>query len=136
MKRTVKCVSCGRPLRPRDIRAAGPFACPGCGAQLQAPNSYGQWVGSGSLLFSVVASLALGFRGLHLLYAVLSLLIVVDVFAINLSKYVVLPDVEVAIPPTPFPKLLRQIYGRTELNLRDKGRPHAPDEDFNRNSRT
>ena len=134
MNRTVKCVSCGRLLRPRDIRAAGRFPCPGCGTQLQAPNSYGRWVGLGSLLFSVVASFALGFRGLHLLYAVLSLLIVVDVLAINLSKYAVLPNIEV--PPTPFSELLPQIYGGTEINLRDKRRPHAPDEEVNRNSHT
>jgi hypothetical protein len=35
-----------------------------------------------------------GFRGLHLLYAVLSLSIVIDVLAINLSKYAILPTLK------------------------------------------
>jgi hypothetical protein len=121
-------------LEPAQIVAAGPFPCPNCGTKVQAPYSYGQWIAVGSLALSVVASLVLGFRGFHLLYAVLLLLVVIDYLAIHLLKYVVPPKIEIAVPRTPLRQLVREMMGPTELNLRDKKRPLARDRDTRKNS--
>ena len=83
----------------------------------------------GSLALSVVASLVLGFRGFHLLYAVLVLLVVIDYLAIHLLKYAVPPKIEIGVPPTPLREVVRKIMGSSELNLRDKKRPQARDQD-------
>lgn len=88
----------------------------------------------GSLALSVGASLVLGFGGLHLLYAVLPLLVVVNYFAIHLLKYVVPPKIEIAVPLMPLRELVREMMGPTELNLRDKKRPLARDRDAKENS--
>src|SRR5487761_1885222 len=72
MKRPTRtCVSCGARLEPSQIRAAGPFPCPSCHTQLQAPSSYAHWISASNLLFSAIVFFTLGFRSLHLLYAVL-----------------------------------------------------------------
>ena len=88
----------------------------------------------GSLALSVVASLVLGFRGLHLLYAVLLLLVVIDYFAIHLLKYAVPPKIGIAVPQLPLRELVREMMGPTELNLKDKKRPQARDHDTSESS--
>jgi predicted RNA-binding Zn-ribbon protein involved in translation (DUF1610 family) len=130
MKRPIRrCVECGVVLRYEDILAAGPFSCPNCGKKLQVSNRYGRWIGVGSLALSVGASLALGFRGLHLFYAVLLLLVVIGYFAIHLLKYVLPPKIGIAVPLIPLRHLVREIMGPTELNLTDKKRPQGRDHD-------
>jgi hypothetical protein len=81
------CPKCGALLKATQIVAAGPFPCPNCNTKLQASSRYGEWIAVGSLALSIVASLVLGFRGFHLLYAVLPLLVVIDFLALNLLKY-------------------------------------------------
>jgi hypothetical protein len=76
----------------------------------------------------------LGFRGFHLLYAVLLFLVVIDFLAIHLLKYAVPPKIEIAVPPTPLRQLVREIMGPSELNLRDKKPPQARDHDANESS--
>jgi hypothetical protein len=88
----------------------------------------------GSLALSVVASLVLGFRGFHLLYAVLLLLVVIVYLAIHLVKYAVPPKIEIAVPPTPLRQVVREIMGPSELNLRDKNRPQTRSRDTSENS--
>jgi small basic protein len=136
MTRSVKCAGCGASLMPRDVVAAGPFSCPSCGARLQATKRYADRISLGSLLFSVVASLALGYKGLHLLYEILLLLLVFNVLGLRLLKYVVPPRIEVAVPQLPLREKIRQIYGPTELKLRDKGRPSTRDAGTDKASRT
>lgn len=123
------CPKCGAPLKPTEIVVAGLFLCPNCGTRLQAPRIYGEWIAIGSLLLSVFVSLVSGFRGFHLLYAVLLLLVVIDFLAIHLLKYAVPPRIEIAVPPTPLRQLVREIMGPSELNLRHKKRPQTPDHD-------
>lgn len=127
------CPKCGALLKPAQIVAAGPFACPNCGTKLQAQNRYGRRIGAGSLALSVVASVVLGFRGLHLLYAVLLLLVVIDYLAIHLLKYAVPPKIGIAVPPTPLRQLVREIMGPSELDLRGKKRPRGQDHDASEN---
>jgi hypothetical protein len=127
------CPKCGALLKPAQIVAAGPFPCPNCGTKLQAPNRYGRWIGAGSLALSVIACLVLGFRGLHLLYAVLLLSVVIIYLAIHLLKYAVPPKIGIAVPLIPLRQLVREILGPTELNLRDKKRPLARDRDTGEN---
>jgi len=99
VKKTVgTCPECGRSLKYREILAAGPFACPVCQAQLQAPDSYGRWIGLGSLLLPVAILGAFGFRGLHLLYAVLLSFLPIDWLALRLVKYVMPPKIEIYLP--------------------------------------
>jgi hypothetical protein len=100
--------------------ATRPFPCPSCGTKLQASNRYAQWMALGSLALSLVASLVSGFRGLHLLYAVLVLLVVIDYLAIHLLKYAVPPKIVIAVPPDPLRQVVREIMGPSELNLRDR----------------
>jgi hypothetical protein len=99
MKRSVgACIKCGAALGYDDILAAGPFSCPQCHTRLQAPDSYGHITGFGSILVTVVALAAWGFRGFHLLYASLIALVPVVYLAINLVKYVVPPKIEFYLP--------------------------------------
>jgi hypothetical protein len=92
------CIECGALLKCEDIRAAGPFPCPTCHRQLQAPASYGRWIALGSLLVPAVAFGALGFGGLHLLFAVLLSWLPIDCLALNLVKYAILPRIEIYAP--------------------------------------
>jgi hypothetical protein len=114
---------CGAQLKRGQIVAAGSFECPNCQTKLQASNRYGRWIALCSLLFSVFTSLTLGYRGLHLLYAVLLVLVVIDFLALNLVKYALPPKIEIAVPPAPLSQLVRGLKAPTELNLRDKQRP-------------
>jgi hypothetical protein len=92
------CVKCGATLTYDQIREAGPFPCPACNAQLQAPRYYGRLVVFGSILLATLAFAALGFRGFHLLYAVLAALVPVVFLAMNLVKYVIPPKIEIYLP--------------------------------------
>jgi hypothetical protein len=114
---------CGELLKPGQVAAAGFFECPNCETKLQASNQYARWIALGSLLFSVVASLALGFRGFGLLYTVLLVFVVADFLALNLLKHAVPPKIEVAVPLKPIKQLVRDLKAPTELNLGDKKRP-------------
>lgn len=99
MKRPFRsCVACGGPLKSEEILAAGPFPCPTCHAQLQAPNSYGRWIGLGSLIFPAVVFWKLGFGGLHLLFAVLLSWLPIDYLALHLIKSVIPPKIEIYLP--------------------------------------
>jgi len=92
------CVKCGATLTYDQIREAGPFPCPTCHAQLQAAGYYGHLVGLGSILLATLVFTALGFRGFHLLYAVLAALVPVVFLAMNLVKYVIPPKIEIYLP--------------------------------------
>lgn len=123
MKTTTRtCPHCSMSLKPREIRAAGTFPCPNCHAQLQAPNRYGRWIGLASLLLSIGGSFALGFTGLHLIYAVLLLTLAVDVLLINLFKYALPPKVVTALPPKSFRQIAREHMGPAVLDLGTKER--------------
>lgn len=99
MKRAIRtCVKCGAPLTYEEIFAAGPFPCPACHTQLQAPDYYGHLTGFGSILLTALVLAGLGFRGLHLLYAVLITLVPVVYLAINLVKYAIPPRIEIYLP--------------------------------------
>lgn len=123
MKRLAKCPNCEALLMPWEIRGAGTFSCPYCGTQLQATESYGHWISLGNVGLSTGIFLALGFRGFHLLYAVLLAWLPVEFIAINSLPWVVPPKIEIAKPQKPLRDTLREINGRTELNLRDR-KPH------------
>lgn len=92
------CVSCGLQLTIEKILAAGPFRCPACHTQLQAPDSYAYWIGIGSVLLTALGTMALGFRGLHLLYAILVVLVPIWYLAINVVKYFIPPKIEIYVP--------------------------------------
>jgi hypothetical protein len=92
------CVVCGNPLKYEEILSAGPFPCPTCNARLQAPKSYGRWIALGSLLLPAVVFWALGFGGLHLLYAILLTWFPVGYLALHLVKYVMPPKIEIYLP--------------------------------------
>lgn len=106
-----RCVKCGAPLTYQEIRAAGPFPCPICHAQLQAPNSYGHWITLGNLLFSAIVFLLLGLRGFHLFFAVLLVWLPVEYVALNMVKYSIPPKIELYLPKD------------ATLRLRDGPRP-------------
>ena len=98
VKTTRSCPECGAALTSRDILAAGPFPCPSCQVLLQAPDSYGYLTALGSISLATAALVTLGFRGLHLLYSVLVVLVPVVYMAINCVKYVILPKIEIYLP--------------------------------------
>jgi predicted RNA-binding Zn-ribbon protein involved in translation (DUF1610 family) len=114
------CPDCHVSLRPAQIRAAGAFSCPKCGVQLQASNRYGRLIALVSFLFSIAASLTLGFRGWQLVCAILVFVALIDILAINLVKYAIPPRIGAALPSKSFHQIAREIMGPTELNLRDK----------------
>lgn len=123
MASRLACPECCARLEPGQILAAGHFPCPNCHAQLQAPFGYGQLIGLACLVFSVVTSLALGFRGFRLLYVIPTLLVLSDFLALQLLKYAVPPKkIIFAVPRVTNRQLRREIMGPTELNLRDKRR--------------
>jgi hypothetical protein len=74
-------------------------------------------------VLSAVACLLLGFRGFHLLYAVLLLFVAIHYLALHLLKYAVPPKIELAVSPTSIREVVREIMEPTELNLRNKKRP-------------
>jgi len=115
-------VKCGARLKPREILTAGPFPCRNCHTQLQAPSSYGRWIGFGSLLLAVAVFFGLGFGGLHLLCAVLLSWFPIVYLAVQFVKYAVPPKIVIAVPRRPLRQVVREIMGPAELNLRDKPR--------------
>ena len=92
------CVKCGAALRYRDIRPAGPFPCPVCHTLLQAPWSYTQWTAWGSIAFAALVLGALGFRGLHLISAVLFASVPVLYLEVFFLKYLIPPRIETYLP--------------------------------------
>ena len=123
MKHQRKCPNCEALLSPWEIRGAGSFVCPYCATRLEPAESYAYWIGLANVAASTGLLLALGFRGFHLLYAVLLAWLSVQFIAINLLPWVVPPKIEIAKPQKPLRDTLREISGRTELNLRDR-KPH------------
>ncbi len=124
MKHPIRlCVKCGALLKCQEILAAGPFPCPICHTQLQAPSSYGRWLGLGSLLLAVAGFLCLGFTSLRLVWAVLLSWFPIDYLALQFVKYVVPPRIEIALGRRPLRQAVREIMGPAELNLRNKKRP-------------
>jgi hypothetical protein len=114
------CPHCDAGLKRGQILVAVIFSCPFCQTQLQASNRYVRWIGLVNTFLSLAAAVALGFRGLRLIYAFVAFFIVIEFLAINTLKYVMSPKIQIAIPQTPFREQIRQIYGRTELKLTDK----------------
>jgi hypothetical protein len=102
-----KCVKCGAALKYRDIRPAGPFPCPVCHTLLQAPESYIQWGFWGSISLTALVLAALGFRGLHLLSAVLFASVPILYSVVFFLKYLIAPKIETYLPKS------------TTLRLRD-----------------
>jgi len=98
MMKHQNCVKCGAMLAPREILAAGPFPCPTCHTQLQAPESYGLWVGYGSALLDSLVFWALGVRSLYLVPAVLLAWFPTVYLAVDLLKYVIPPKIEIYLP--------------------------------------
>ena len=98
MKRLQNCVKCGAALTRKEILAAGPFPCPTCHTQLQAPESYGLWVGYGSALLDGLLFWALGVRNLYLVPAVLLAWFPTVYLAVNLLKYVIPQKIEIYLP--------------------------------------
>ncbi len=89
-----------------------------------------------NVLVSVAASYALGFRGLHLLFAVLLAWWFLLFLTANLGKYVVPPKVEIAVPLKPISQVCQEVKHdiaqilpgrsqRIELKLDDKKRPQV-----------
>jgi hypothetical protein len=98
MKRVQNCVKCGATLTPKEILAIGPFPCPTCHTQLQAPESYGAWVGYGSALVDGLVFWALGVRSLYLVLAVLLAWFPTVRLVFNFVKYVIPPKIEIYLP--------------------------------------
>lgn len=119
MKRVRQCPSCEASLQPWEIRGAGTFTCPYCDRTLQAAAAYSNWISICNVLFCTGVFILLGFRGLHLLYAILLAWWPVEFIAGNLLLWVIPPKIEIAKPQKPLRDTLREITGRTELNLRD-----------------
>jgi hypothetical protein len=108
------CPKCGGLMKPGQIRAAGPFPCPICQTQIQAPPSYGHWVHFLSVVASATTFWAFGLRRFHLLYAVLLAWWPVLVLAMNLVKYIVPPRIKIAAPVKPISEILRN--GKEEVS--------------------
>lgn len=116
----MKCVECGALLSPEEILAAGPFPCPTCHARIQARTAYGHWVYFLSVLFSAGVFYVLGFRGLHLIYAILLAWWPVLFLAMNVVIYLVPPKIELAVPRKPISQILSE--GKREIlrNMRER----------------
>lgn len=91
-------VKCGAALKYRDIRPARPFPCPVRHTLLQAPWSYTQWTGWGSIALAALVLAALGLRGYHLLSAVLFASVPVLYLEVFVLKYLIPPRVETYLP--------------------------------------
>ena len=99
MKRPVRtCPKCGATLKYKDIRSGRPFSCPVCHTKLQVPGSYTQWSFWGSIVFETLVLAALGFRGIHLLCAVLVAFVPVLFLEVLFLKYLIPPKVEFYLP--------------------------------------
>jgi hypothetical protein len=106
MKASIRsCVKCGVALRRQEIRAAGPFPCPSCHTQLQAVDSYAHWITVSNLVLATGAFFMFGFRGLHLVFAVLLSWFPLQFLMSTLVPRLLPPRIEIADPRTPFEKL-------------------------------
>ena len=106
-----RCPKCGAQIESRHVFSAGPFPCPNCNARIEAPESYGRWIGLGSLLVSGAALWLCGFGGPHLVAAAILAWIPIQFVALRLVRYVV--------PP----KLREHLPQDTTLRLRGGGAP-------------
>lgn len=124
-----KCPRCHAPLPPGEILPVGQFPCRACQTQLQASNSYQIWTVAINTLTCVAIPCVLGFRHLHLVYAVLLAWWPLLFLLVNVGRYMVPPKVEVAAPQKTSSEALREAkrniseIWRDEplnLNLNDK----------------
>jgi hypothetical protein len=111
MRPVRKCPRCNITLRYREILPAGHFSCPVCHVQLQAPKSYAVWI---------AAINALGFRNLHLFWALLLAWWPLEFFFVNAGRYMVPPKVQVAAPEKAVSDVLRDAKNNISEILRDK----------------
>jgi ABC-type uncharacterized transport system permease subunit len=65
---------------------------------LQAPESYAQWAGWGSIALAALVLAAFGFRGFRLLSAVLIALVPVLYLEVAFLKYLIPPKIETYLP--------------------------------------
>ena len=101
------CVKCGATLQNSEILAAGPFDCPHCHTKLQAPNSYGGWIGLCTLLFSAGIFYMIGLHGLGLAVAIILSWLPIQYVALNSIRLLIPPRIEIYLPR------------ENKLNLRD-----------------
>ncbi len=80
--------------------AGGPFPCPKCHTLLKPTEYYGIGNFLVSLLISVLVFLALGVRGVDLLYDVLLAVVPIIFFSANFFKYLIPPKTELYVPKT------------------------------------
>jgi hypothetical protein len=102
-----KCPTCGTTLRDGEILPVGHFPCPACRTQLQASDSYSTWIVGVNTLACLVISYALGFRNLHLVYAVLLAWWPLLYLFVNVGRYIVPPKVEIAAPAKSTSEIVR-----------------------------
>jgi uncharacterized paraquat-inducible protein A len=100
-----KCSNCGVALNCQEIRAGRPFRCPACKTLLQVTKYYALWTLCVSLLVFAVVFVALGFRGIRLLNALLLVLVPVIYLAANYFKYLIPPKIEPYVPKNRKPDL-------------------------------
>jgi len=93
-KPAAKCANCGASLSYEELRAAGPFPCPGCKTLLVATEYYPLVTLLASLLLAAVIFAAFGFRGSRLVEALLFALLPVIYLSANFFKYLVPPKIE------------------------------------------
>jgi hypothetical protein len=93
-KSAAKCINCGALLSYEEIRAAGPFPCPGCKTLLVAAKYYPVVTLLASLLLAAVVFAALGFRGLRLVTALAFAFLPIMFLAANFFKYLIPPKIE------------------------------------------
>ena len=72
-----KCPFCGATV-PNEYHAGQPLACSGCGEKLQPSNRFLRFAFVTALALTLIVSVALGFRGWHLLAACALLLVPIN----------------------------------------------------------
>jgi hypothetical protein len=97
-KTTRTCPNCGTSLTGKDIRPAGPFACPVCRNLLRASKNYPFLTFVGSLSFAAVVFAALGFSGDRLVHALLWSVLPIIYLNARFLKYLILPEIELYEP--------------------------------------
>lgn len=93
-----RCPKCGAQIESSQVLAVGPFPCPHCQARIEAPESYGGWIGLGNLLISGGALWLCGSSGLHLVAATLLAWFPVQFVALRLVRYMVPPRLREYLP--------------------------------------
>jgi predicted RNA-binding Zn-ribbon protein involved in translation (DUF1610 family) len=92
------CVKCGTVLKYSEIISVGAFPCPVCHTKLQVPDSYRQLSFWGSISLVAVLLAALGFRGLHLVSALLFAFVPIVYLEVSFLKYLIPPGIQAYLP--------------------------------------